>query len=294
MGWRMIDDVRQRLNELLEQYVALDAELRQLEDTEFRICIFGSARIRPEDPTYQTVYRLAKSLAELGVDIITGGGPGLMEAANRGVQEAKNEQSKSYGLPIELPRGIETPNKHLDIKSQHKRFSSRLDEFMRLSHAVVVAPGGIGTVLELMYVWQLLQVGMIEPRPVILLGREFWSGFIAWMRDQQLQKGFISPQDLDHVHLVDSPKEVVAIIRSALAAYQERLRPAVEAMPEDDRVKAVGSLMRAAVEEATVAAPEAISAAAPEAEHVRDSGEENGGSASGPAIDGDGGTADNV
>src|SRR5262245_14161088 len=205
----MSDDVRGRLNELLEEYVALDAELRKLEDTEFRVCIFGSARIRAEDPTYQSVYRLARALAKLGVDIVTGGGPGLMEAANRGVQDARNEQSKSYGLPIELPLRIEAPNKHLDIKSQHKRFSSRLDEFMRLSHAVIVAPGGIGTVLELMYVWQLLQVGMIEKRPVILLGRDFWSGLIAWMRDQQLGKVFISPDDLACVHLIDSPKEVV-------------------------------------------------------------------------------------
>src|SRR5438034_7590861 len=212
----MSEDVRSRLNELLEEYVALDAELRKLEDTEFRVCIFGSARIRPEDPTYQVIYRLAKSLSGLGVDIVTGGGPGLMEAANRGVQEARNEQSKSYGLPIELPRSIETPNKHLDIKSQHKRFSSRLDEFMRLSHAVIVAPGGIGTVLELMYVWQLLQVGMIDERPVILLGRQFWSGLIAWIRAEPLAKGFIGDHDLDNLHLIDSPKEVVQIIRKAL------------------------------------------------------------------------------
>src|ERR1051326_3752410 len=205
----MSEDVRGRLNELLEEYVALDAELRKLEDTEFRVCIFGSARIRPQDPTYQSVYRLARELAGLGVDIVTGGGPGLMEAANRGVQAAKNEQSKSYGLPIELPRRFEAPNKHLDIKSQHKRFSSRLDEFMRLSHAVIVAPGGIGTVLELMYVWQLLQVGMIDRRPLILLGHEFWSGLIGWMRDQPLGRHLISEQDLECVHLIDSSKEVV-------------------------------------------------------------------------------------
>jgi uncharacterized protein (TIGR00730 family) len=264
----MIEDVRQRLNELLEQYVALDAELRQLENTEFRVCIFGSARIRQEDPTYQTVLRLAKSLAQLGVDIITGGGPGLMEAANRGVQEARNEQSKSYGLPIELPRGFETPNRHLDIKSQHKRFSSRLDEFMRLSHAVVVAPGGIGTLLELMYVWQLLQVGMIDARPVILLDREFWTGLIAWMREQQLGHGFISPVDLDHIHLVDTPKEVVKIIRRALEAYRERMEATVAAMPEDSRDQEAGRLMRAAVEEAAATAPEAVSAAAPETEQT--------------------------
>jgi uncharacterized protein (TIGR00730 family) len=261
----MIDDVRDRLRGLLDEYVALDAELRKLEDTEFRVCIFGSARIRPEGPVYQTVYRLARSLAKLGVDIVTGGGPGLMEAANRGVQEARNEQSKSYGLPIELPKRLEAPNKHLDIKSQHRRFSSRLDEFMRLSHAVIVAPGGIGTVLELMYVWQLLQVGMIEPRPVILLGREFWAGLIVWMREQQLGKAFISEHDLEFVHLVDSPKEVVQIIRKALEAYQQSHELVVEELPEDQRVGVAGRLMRAAAEQAAVDAPEAISAAAPEA-----------------------------
>src|SRR5436190_2613637 len=255
----MSEDVRSRLNELLEEYVALDAELRKLEDTEFRICIFGSARIRPEDPTYQSVYRLAKELAGLGVDIVTGGGPGLMEAANRGVQAAKNEQSKSYGLPIELPKRLEAPNKHLDIKSQHRRFSSRLDEFMRLSHAVVVAPGGIGTVLELMYVWQLLQVGMIEPRPVILLGRDFWSGLIAWMREQPLHRGFIGEHDMEYVHLVDAPKEVVQIIRKALEEYRKTHQLVVEELPEEQRAGAAGRLMRAAAEQAAVEAPEAIS-----------------------------------
>jgi uncharacterized protein (TIGR00730 family) len=261
----MSEDVRNRLNELLQEYVELDAELRKLEDTEFRVCIFGSARIRPEDPTYQSVYRLARELAGLGVDIVTGGGPGLMEAANRGVQAAKNDRSKSYGLPIELPRRVEPPNKHLDIKSQHKRFSSRLDEFMRLSHAVIVAPGGIGTVLELMYVWQLLQVGMIEPRPVILLGRAFWSGFIAWMHAEPLAKGFIGEHDLDHVHLIDSTKEVVSVIRRAVKEYKDRHQLQVEEMPEDSRAQVAGRLMRAAVEEAAVAAPEAVPASAPEA-----------------------------
>lgn len=257
----MMEDVQDRLKELLDQYVALDAELRKREDTEFRVVIFGSARIRPEDPTYQMVYRLAKSLGGLGVDIVTGGGPGLMEAANRGVQEARNEQSKSYGLPIELPRSAETPNKHLDIKSQHKRFSSRLDEFMRLSHAVIVAPGGIGTLLELMYVWQLLQVGMIESRPLILLDRSFWSGLVGWMKSVPLSRGFIGPNDLNCVHLVDSPREVVKIIRAAVEEYRKSHQLTVEEMPEEERGRVAGRLMRAAAEQAAVAAPEAVSAA---------------------------------
>src|SRR5438067_1982491 len=98
-----IEEARERLHRLVEEYVEAEAQLKALEADEFRVCIFGSARIRPEDPTYQTVRRLACSLGELGIDIVTGGGPGLMEAANLGVQEAKNRGSLSSGLPIELP-----------------------------------------------------------------------------------------------------------------------------------------------------------------------------------------------
>lgn len=215
-----VQEVRQRLQTLLEQYLEVEAELQKLEDTEFRVCIFGSARIRAQDPTYQEVYRLARELAVSGMDIVTGGGPGLMEAANRGVQEAQNGRSKSYGLPILLPRVPEDANKHLDIKSEHKRFSSRLDEFMRLSHAVVVAPGGIGTLLELVYVWQLLQVGLLPKRPVILLGGEFWGGLVEWMREQQLGRGFINPHDFDSIQIVDSTEEAVALLRAEQRAFE--------------------------------------------------------------------------
>src|SRR5262249_7654563 len=119
-----------------------------------------------------------------------------------------------------IPSLAEVPNKHLDIKSQHKRFSSRLDEFIRLTHAVVVAPGGIGTLLELMYVWQLLQVGMLERRAVILLGGEFWGGLLSWMREQMLEKAFIGPHDFDFVRVVDDYKEAVALIKVELEHFQ--------------------------------------------------------------------------
>jgi uncharacterized protein (TIGR00730 family) len=231
----MSEDGRSRLTDLLEEYVALDTELRKLEDTEFRVCIFGSARISDRHPTYKEVYRLARSLAKLGVGIVTGGGPGLMEAANRGVRDARNETSKSYGLPIDIPSLAEVPNPHLDIKSQHKRFSSRLDEFIRLTHAVIVAPGGIGTLLELMYVWQLLQVGLVDRRPVILLGRELWGGLLDWMKEQMTAKGYVGAHDFDWIQVVDTPKEAVALIRKELVAFNERrlaLAAAVEAIPD--------------------------------------------------------------
>src|ERR1051326_1122766 len=200
---------RTRLQATLDEYCVLDTHLRALEDTNFRVCLFGSARIQPGDPLYHTVFELSRALAGQGMDIITGGGPGLMEAANAGVRSGHETRGRSYGLTMEFPALSEPPNPHLDIKSSHKRFSSRLDEFVRLSHGVVVAPGGIGTVLELMYVWQLLQVGMIDRRPLILLGHEFWSGLIGWMRDQPLGRHLISEQDLECVHLIDSSKEVV-------------------------------------------------------------------------------------
>lgn len=223
-----VEEVRKQIARTLEQYFTLEAELKQLEKDRFRVCIFGSARTRPEDPVYQTVHRLAVMLAGLNIDIVTGGGPGLMEAANRGVREAHNGLSQSIGLPIHLPRSQELANKHLDIKSEHQRFSSRLDEFMRLSHAVIVAPGGIGTLLELMYVWQLIQVGMIEPRAVILLDSSLWGGLLDWMKAEMASRRLVSPHDFDCLHCVDTPEEVLPYIKAELEKFraQQQLNPA--------------------------------------------------------------------
>jgi len=199
---------RARLQRTLEEYCFLDTHLRAAENTSFRVCLFGSARLTAADPLYQTVFNLSRALAARGMDVITGGGPGLMEAANAGVRAA-TACSRSYGLTLDLPALDQAANAHLDIKSSHKRFSSRLDEFVRLSHGVVVAPGGIGTLLELMYVWQLLQVKMIEPRPVVLLGATFWNGFLRWVAGTQAAQGFLSVQDLDYLQVADSVAEVV-------------------------------------------------------------------------------------
>jgi uncharacterized protein (TIGR00730 family) len=213
---------RTRLQEALEEYCLLDTHLRALEDTNFRVCLFGSARITAADPLYHTVFALSRTLAARGIDIITGGGPGLMEAANAGGRAALHADSRSYGLTLEVPVLDESPNPHLDIKSSHKRFSSRLDEFVRLSHGVVVAPGGIGTVLELMYVWQLLQVGMIEPRPVVLLGALFWNGFLRWVAGTQAAQGYIGSRDLDYLQVADSIDEVVQIMAREQEGYRAR------------------------------------------------------------------------
>jgi uncharacterized protein (TIGR00730 family) len=257
-----LNEARERLRNTIEEYVRLDAELRALENTNYRVCIFGSARIKPRDPVYHSVFALAQGLSEQGIDVVTGGGPGLMEAANRGVLAAKRSRSQSYGLPLDLPTLVEPANRSLDVRSAHKRFSSRLDEFIRLSHAVVVAPGGVGTLLELLYTWQLLQLNTIEPRPFILLGREFWAGLLEWLRAVPGQQQLLSRRDLDAVTVVDRPQEALDIIgkshaafRHALLAHPEPLAP--ESARLQDAVEHLAGSVRLELEAARHEAPPA-------------------------------------
>ena len=139
-----------KMRQLYDIIADVDLLLTEMETDFYRVCIFGSARIGEGSSVYRQVEALAAALAKEGVDIVTGGGPGLMEAANKGAKAGASATglARSFGLPIDLPFETDA-NSHLDVKSQHRRFSSRLDEFMRLSHAVVVVPGGIGTLLEL-------------------------------------------------------------------------------------------------------------------------------------------------
>jgi uncharacterized protein (TIGR00730 family) len=186
--------------------------------TEFyRVSIFGSARIKPDTKEYKGVYTLAKELAENGADIVTGGGPGLMEAANAGAKEGSSSKSKSFGIRIDLPFEA-TPNEHLDIKFYHKRFSSRLDEFMRISHAVVVTPGGIGTLLELLYTWQLIQVNHISARPIILVG-DMWNGFFDWIKSEPLKAQLLDKSDLDNIIIVKNVREVTKLLKPEIKAF---------------------------------------------------------------------------
>ena len=140
---------------------------------------------------------------------MTGGGPGLMEAANVGAKEGSPD-SKSFGLHIDLPFET-TPNEHLDVTFHHKKFSSRLDEFMRISHAVVVTPGGIGTILELLYTWQLIQVDHITPRPIILLG-DMWGGLVNWLKEEPLERNLINKSDFDNIMTVQHINDVIIIL----------------------------------------------------------------------------------
>ena len=197
----------------------LDKLVTEIGSDYFRVSIFGSARIKPETHEYKQVYELAKKLVKNKVDIVTGGGPGLMEAANLGAKDVKSK-SKSFGLHIDLP--FETsPNEHLDITYHHKRFSSRLDEFMRISHAVIVTPGGIGTVLELLYTWQLIQVNHISKRPVILLG-DMWNGLIEWMKSEPLKRTLMDDSDFDHIKVVQNIDDVVILLKPLINDFYKK------------------------------------------------------------------------
>ena len=197
----------QQLNNIVAD---LDTLVTEIGSDYYRVSIFGSARLKPDTKEYSQIYQLAKKLAKNNVDIVTGGGPGLMEAANAGAKDGSSE-SKSFGLHVDLP--FETsPNGHLDVTYHHKKFSSRLDEFMRISNAVIVAPGGIGTVLELMYTWQLIQVGHITARPIILIGT-MWPGLLKWMKSEVLKKELISNSDFDNILIVEHAEEAFDLLK---------------------------------------------------------------------------------
>ena len=205
----------QQLNDIVAD---LDSLVTEIGSDFYRVSIFGSARIKPDTDEYRQVYALAKELSQKRVDIVTGGGPGLMEAANLGAKEG-GPQSRSFGLNIELPFEADA-NLHLDVKYHHRRFSSRLDEFMRISHAVVVTPGGIGTLLELFYTWQLMQVNHIAPRPFLLLG-SMWEGLLEWMEKFPLQRQLMDRKDFDQIILVRSVDEVVAHLAPSIKEFYE-------------------------------------------------------------------------
>ncbi len=215
----------ERLEALRERANLMEVELQQYTNDYFRVCIFGSARIKEGDEYYQLTKDIAQVMGEKGIDVLTGGGLGLMEAAMRGVREGRlksGSKSKSFGVTIELNKW-EPPSEHIDIKYHHRRFSSRLDDFMRLSHAIIVTPGGIGTCLELFFSWQLLQLGHISDRPMILVGREFWQGLLDWLDSHLIARGLVSPGDKRWLHVVDTPEELMVAIQPELDKFKDRM-----------------------------------------------------------------------
>ncbi|MFH1802063.1 MAG: LOG family protein [archaeon] len=193
----------------------------ELKRKRFRVSIFGSSRIKRNGQTYKQVHELAKRLGERGIDVVTGGGPGIMAAANLGHNEGSKEtKAVSFGLNIVLPHEQKT-NKGVQVEKLFKRFSNRLDNFMLLSNAVVVAHGGVGTLLELFYTWQVLQVKHINRIPIILMGKQ-WEGLLEWLKDQPLSRGYFDKRDFKLLFHANSLKEVLQIIDAAHDKYGSR------------------------------------------------------------------------
>lgn len=193
--------------------------LRPSRRERYRVSIFGSARARPGTFAYDETKRVAGALTALGCDIVTGGGPGLMQAANEGAATSGG-QGRSMGIRIELPFEQDV-NAFVGLAFQHRTFFTRLHQFVLASDAFVVAPGGIGTVLETMMIWQLLQVRHLsEATPLILVGR-MWPGLVAWARETMLSSDppLANSEDMDIPRCVASGDEAVALIREFHARW---------------------------------------------------------------------------
>jgi uncharacterized protein (TIGR00730 family) len=207
------------------------------------VSVFGSARTPAGHPDFETAVRIGGLLADHGYAVITGGGPGIMAAANRGCLEAGGT---SVGLGIELPfeQGM---NPYVDIGINFRYFFARKTMFVKYAQGFVVFPGGFGTLDELFESLTLVQTRKVTSFPVVLVGRSYWSGLLTWLRDATAAEGKIAPADLDLVDVTDDPEEVVRIILEA-----QRARVAMDAhvtlTPTPDDHEGVEAARRAARE----------------------------------------------
>lgn len=182
-----------------------------LADVHRAVTIFGSARVREGDSSYRAAVETARRLGEAGYTIVTGGGPGIMEAANRGAREAG---ALSVGLNIELPHEQHV-NPWVDREIDFRYFFVRKTMFVKYSCAFVVFPGGFGTLDEMFEALTLIQTEKVSHFAVVLVSTEYWSGLTDWIRERLLGEGKIAAQDMDLLHVTDDPAEVVRIIRHA-------------------------------------------------------------------------------
>ncbi|HZD03455.1 MAG TPA: TIGR00730 family Rossman fold protein, partial [Longimicrobiales bacterium] len=184
------------------------------------VSVFGSARMSPDDPMYAACTETARRLGEAGFGIITGGGPGVMEAANRGAREAG---VPSIGCNIELPFE-QAGNTFVDVSIDFRYFFVRKMMFVKYAEAFMIFPGGFGTMDELFESLTLIQTGKIRHFPVVLFGRDYWGGLVSWIRDIMAPGGKISPEDLNLVHLTDSPEEAVAHVTTRYEEHCAKVR----------------------------------------------------------------------
>ncbi len=176
------------------------------------VSIFGSTRIKPENEVFQKAEQIGRLLAENGFGIITGGGPGVMEAANKGAASAGGN---SIGLNIELPLE-QKPNPYANITLHFRYFFVRKVMFVKYAVAYIILPGGFGTMDELFESITLIQTHKIKPFPVILVGSSYWKGLLDWIKGVVLKEGKISPEDLDILQVIDEPTEIVRAIKKTV------------------------------------------------------------------------------
>jgi uncharacterized protein (TIGR00730 family) len=172
------------------------------------VSIFGSARTPPDSPYYQLTEEIARLLSDAGFSVISGGGPGVMEAANKGAFAGK---SLSIGLNIQLPHE-QKANPYQDISQTFRHFFARKYMFVRMAAAYVVMPGGFGTLDELLEALTLIQTGKSPKIPLILVGSTFWAGLVDWFRDRLVGEGMIGAEDMDLIQVIDDPQAILGAI----------------------------------------------------------------------------------
>ena len=209
----------------LWQAVNTLTRLRPSRRDRYRVAIFGSARAQPGTPVYEAVKRAAAAFTAMGCDIVTGGGPGLMQAANEGAASAGLE-GRSFGIRVELPFEQDV-NPFVEHAFEHGTFFTRLQHFVIASDAFVVVPGGIGTVLETLMIWQLLQVRHVDNVPLILVGK-MWKGLVDWTADSMLDPRvpLASPEDIHIPQCLETADEAIAVVRGLHEQWLRGREPA--------------------------------------------------------------------
>ncbi len=193
--------------------------LDKLQGLKRGVSMFGSARIKPGSANYELARKTAREIGKRGFTIITGGGPGAMEASNKGAKEAG---ALSIGLNIKLPFE-QYVNPYVDITETFNFFFVRKVMLVKYAHAFIILPGGFGTLDEMFEALTLIQTGKISNFPVILVGKEYWAPLMKWIKGICLERGMIKSEDLESLHLTDNPKEVALIVERA---YKKELREA--------------------------------------------------------------------
>lgn len=185
------------------------------------VCVFGSARCRPKDEVYKTARKIGKRFAREGYAVITGGGPGVMEAANRGAAEAGGT---SVGLNITLPME-QMPNKYANVKLTFHYFFIRKVMFVKYARALIVLPGGFGTMDELFESLTLKQTGKMQKFPIILFDRSYWKNMYNWLRDRMVGDGYLTAEELELLSMTDDPDEVFFRVHQYCEAQKARKEP---------------------------------------------------------------------